>query len=101
MDLRHSAPDRDGEGFMSHPVPAPTQADVEAIVERARNRILRFLERRGVITLVTAPGDGEVTVVTDETMGEEDPPLARPLAAATVGAAQARPAQEAQVRPHR
>ena len=33
----------------------------------ASKRILRFLQRRGVITLVTAPGDGEVTVVTDET----------------------------------
>ena len=56
----------------SHPFPAsaPTQADVEAIVERASKRILRFLKRRGVITLVTVPGDGEVTVVTDETMGE-------------------------------
>jgi len=28
------------------------------------------LQRRGVITLVTAPGDGEITVVADETMGE-------------------------------
>jgi hypothetical protein len=52
------------------PAPAPTQADVEAFVERASERILRFLKRRGVITLVTAPGDGGVTVVTDETMGE-------------------------------
>jgi hypothetical protein len=26
--------------------------------------------RRNVISLVTAPGDGEVTVVGDETMGE-------------------------------
>jgi hypothetical protein len=49
------APDRDGKGFMFHPAPAPTQADVEAIVERASKRILRFLQRRGVITLVTAP----------------------------------------------
>jgi hypothetical protein len=37
----------------------------------------------GVITLVTAPGDGEVTVVADQTMGEKDPLLARLLAAAT------------------
>ena len=37
------------------------------MVERASKRILRFLQRRGVITLVTAPDDGEVTVVTDET----------------------------------
>jgi hypothetical protein len=39
-----------------------------------------------VITLVTAPGDGEVTVVTDETMAEKDPLLAKLLAAATAGA---------------
>ena len=80
------APDRDGKGFMFHPAPAPTQEDVETIVGRASKRILRFLQRRGVITLVAAPGDGEVTVVTDETMGEEDPLLARLLAAATAGA---------------
>src|ERR1017187_9910017 len=85
------APDRDGKGFMFHPAPASTQEDVEAIVERASKRILRFLQRRGVITLVTAPGDGEVTVVTDETMGEEDPLLARLLAAATAGAPPAGP----------
>ena len=59
-----------------------TQADVEAIVERASKCILRFLQRRGVITLVAAPGDGEVTVVTDETIGDKDPLLARLLAAA-------------------
>jgi hypothetical protein len=69
-----------------HPAPAPTQEDVEAIVERASKRILRFLQRRGVITLVTAPGDGEVTVVTDEAIGDKDPLLARLLAAATAGA---------------
>jgi hypothetical protein len=50
---------------------------------RASKRILRFLQRRKVITLVTAPGDGEVTVVGDETMGEKDPLLAKLLAAAT------------------
>ena len=88
------APDRDGKGFMFHPAPAPTQQDVEAIVERASKRILRFLERRAVITLVTAPGDGEITVVTDETMGEEDPLLARLLAAATAGAPPAGPANK-------
>jgi hypothetical protein len=42
--------------------------------------------------LVTAPGDAEVTVVADETMGEEDPPLARLLEAATAGAPPAGPA---------
>jgi len=60
-------------------------------VQGASKRILRFLQRRGVITLVTAPGDGEVTVVADETMGEKDPLLARLLAAATAGAAPAGP----------
>jgi hypothetical protein len=68
---------------MFHPAPAPSQVDALAIVERASKRILRFLQRRAVIT---APGDGEVTVVTDETMGDKDPLLARLLAAATAGA---------------
>jgi hypothetical protein len=38
-----------------------------------------------------APGDGEVTVVTDETMGEKDPLLAKLLAAAPAGAEPAGP----------
>ena len=59
-----------------------------------RGPILRFLQRRGVITLVTAPGDGEVTVVTDETLGDKDPLLARLLAAATAGAPPAGPANK-------
>jgi hypothetical protein len=79
---------------MFHPAPAPTQADIEAIVERASKRILRLLQRRGVITLVTAPGDDEVTVVTDETIGDKDPLLARLLAAATAGAPPAGPANK-------
>jgi hypothetical protein len=87
-------PDPDGKGQMFHPALAPTQQDVEQVVERASKRILRFLERRGVITLVTAPGDGEVTVVSDETMGEKDPLLARLLAAATAGASPAGPAHK-------
>jgi hypothetical protein len=64
------------------------------MVERASKRILRFLQRRGVISLVTAPGDGEVTVVTDESIGEQDPLLARLLAAATSGAPPAGPADK-------
>ena len=71
---------------MFHPAPGPSQLDVEQVVQRTSKRILRFLQRRGVITLVTAPGDDEVTVVADETMGEKDPLLARLLAAATAGA---------------
>jgi hypothetical protein len=87
-------PDRDGKGHMFHPAPAPSQEEIEQLVERASKRILRFLQRRGVITLVTAPGDGEVTVVTDETMGEKDPLLARLLAAATAGVEPAGPASK-------
>jgi hypothetical protein len=77
-----------------HPAPGLTQQDVEAIVGRASKRILRFLQRRGVITLVTAPGDGEVTVVCDETLGDQDPLLARLLAAATAGESPAGPAHK-------
>ncbi len=80
------APDRDGNGQMFHPAPAPSQHDIEQVVARAGKRILRFLQRRGVITLATAPGDGEVNVGGDESAGEADPLLAKLLAAATSGA---------------
>jgi hypothetical protein len=72
------------------------QEDIEQLVERVSKRILRFLQRRGVITLVGAPGDGEVTVVPDETLGEQDPLLAKLLAAATTGAAPAGPVTKRQ-----
>ena len=88
------APDRDGKGQMFHPAPDPSQHDVEQVVQRASKRILRFLQRRGVITLVHAPGDGEVTVVGDDTMGEKDPLLAKLLAAATAGTSPAGPANK-------
>jgi hypothetical protein len=88
------APDRDGKGKMFHPAPAPSQQEIEDIVGRASKRILRFLQRRGVITLVAAPGDGEVSVVTDDALGEEDPLLARLLAAATAGCPPAGPANK-------
>jgi hypothetical protein len=91
LDGVYSA-DRDGKGRMFHPAPAPSQEEIEGLVEKASTRILRFLQRRGVITLVTAPGDGEVTVVTDESLGEKDPLLAKLLAAATAGAEPAGPA---------
>ena len=90
------SPDRDGKGWMFHPAPAPSQEEIEQLVERVSKRILRFLQRRGVITLVTAPGDGEVTVVTDETIGEKDPLLAKLLAAATAGTEPAGPASKRQ-----
>lgn len=76
----------DGKVRMFHPAPTPSQGEVEALAWKISKRILRFLERRGVITLVTAPGDGEVTVVTDDTVAEKDPLLAKLLAAATAGA---------------
>ena len=76
---------------MLHPAPAPSQPEIEAIVERTSKRILRFLQRRGVINLVTAPGDGEVTVVSDDSIGEKDPLLAKLLAA---GAPPAGPANK-------
>ena len=85
------SPDGKGKGQVFHPAPAPTQDEIEALVGRASKRILRFLQRRGVITLVTAPGDGEVTVVADETLGDKDPLMARLLAAATAGSAPAGP----------
>jgi hypothetical protein len=88
------AADRDGKGQMFHPAPAPAQQEVEALVARVSKRILRFLQRREVITLVTAPGEGEVTVVADETMGEKDPLLAKLLAAATAGMPPAGPANK-------
>jgi hypothetical protein len=78
------APGPNGEPIF-HPAPSPTQQEVEALVERASKRILRFRQQRGVITLVTAPGDGEITVVCGETIGDKDPLLARLLAAATAG----------------
>lgn len=88
------APDSDGKCQMFQPAPTPTQEEVEALVARTSKRILRYLQRRGVITLVTAPGDGEVTVVADETMGEKDPLLAKLLAAATAGMPPAGPANK-------
>jgi hypothetical protein len=47
---------------MFHPAPTSTQEDIGQLALRVSKRILRFLQRHGVITLVTAPGDGEVTV---------------------------------------
>jgi hypothetical protein len=91
LDGVYSA-DHDGKGRMFHPAPAPSQEDIELLVERASKRILRLLERRGVITLVTAPGDGEITLVTDETLAEKDPLLAKLLAAAAAGVEPAGPA---------
>jgi hypothetical protein len=91
------SPDCKGKGQLFHPAPSPTQDEIEDLVGRASKRILGFLQRRGVITLVTAPGDGEVTVVADEAIGEKDPLLAKLLAAATAGAAPAGPSNKRKV----
>jgi hypothetical protein len=85
-----------GPDQVFQPALAPCQDDIEQLVENVSKRILRFLQRRGVITLVTAPGDEEVTVVADETMGERDPLLAKLLAAATAGVEPAGPANKRQ-----
>ncbi len=39
-------------------------------MQRARKRILRYLENRGVITFAAAPGDENVEAVMDESMGK-------------------------------
>ena len=75
-----------------HQAPPPSQEEVEAVVYRTAKRVLGFLQKRGVIAAASAPGDGEVTIVGDDTLGETDPLLARLLAAATAGAPPAGPA---------
>jgi len=50
---------------MFHPAPAPSQEDIEQLVEKASRRIPRFLQRRGVITLVSAPARPHRMVVRD------------------------------------
>ncbi|MEO6096273.1 MAG: transposase [Fibrobacteria bacterium] len=85
-------PGPDGEAPVFEPAPTPTQEDIEAVVTRARKRILRYLEKQGVVAFAAAPGDGEVHAQVDETLGESSPALATLMAAATVGAAPAGPA---------
>jgi len=86
--------DQQGGAPVFHPAPPPSQAQVEAVVKKAAERIVRFLKRRGLIALATAPGDDEVTVIVgDETLGKDDPLLAHLLAAATAGLPPAGPAQ--------
>jgi hypothetical protein len=49
--------DANGKGRIFFPAPPPSQKDIENLVEKVSKRILRFLQRRGVITLVAAPGE--------------------------------------------
>ena len=64
------------------------------MLARSRRRILRYLERRGIIAPVAAPGDGEVTVAGDDELGAKDPLLARLLASAVAGTPPAGPARK-------
>jgi hypothetical protein len=70
---------------MFHPAPKPTQEDIEYAVTRARKRILRYLEKRGLVTFAAAPGDDEVNGVLGEGFGESDPAHSTLLHAATSG----------------
>jgi hypothetical protein len=91
-------PGPEGEAPVFQTAPKPTQEDIEGVVQRAKRRILRYLEKRGVVTFAAAPGDGEVNAVLDESLGEASPVLARLFSAATVGVAPAGPAQRMPVR---
>lgn len=88
------APDAAPPVPIFRPAPKPTQADIEFVVERARERILRYLEKRGVITFATAPGDDEVNAVLGEGFGESDPAHSTLLSTATSGSLPAGPAQK-------
>ncbi len=44
-----------------------------SVVDRTGTRVLGFLPKRDVIAAASAPGDEEVTIVGDCTMGESDP----------------------------
>ena len=86
--------DKHGGAPVFAPAPPPSQAEVELVVKKAAQRIVRYLAKRGLIAVATAPGDNEMTVIVgDETLGEDDPLLAQLLAAATAGLPPAGPAQ--------
>ena len=64
--------DKPGGAPVFFRAPPPSQADVQSVVHKTAKRIVRFLQKRGLIALATAPGDGEVTVIVgDESLGEE------------------------------
>ncbi|GEM_PF-6828860 len=74
--------------------PKPTQADIEFVIKRVRERILRYLKMRGVLTFAAAPGDDEVNTIFGEGFGESDPAHSTLLNAATSGSPPAGPAQK-------
>ena len=85
-------PDQGGGPPVFYPTPPPSPDDIEAVVHRTARRVVKYLEKRGVIAPATAPGDGEITVVVDESVADKDPLLGRLLTAACAGAAPAGPA---------
>jgi hypothetical protein len=72
------------------PVYTRQQPEGTALYHVMREHLLTFEQKR------TDEASGEVSVVPDETLGGKDPLLARPLAAATAGAAPAGPANQRQ-----
>ena len=86
-------PDAGGGAPVFHPTPPPEQDDIEAVVHRAAVRIVRFLEKRGVIASAAAPGEGELQVVgSDDLLAQGDALLGRLQAAACAGVPPAGPA---------
>ncbi len=75
------------------PAAKPTQADIDFVVEQTRKRILRYLQKRRLITFAAAPGDDEVNAVLEDGFGETVPVHSTLLAAATSGRPPAGPAQ--------
>ena len=71
----------------------------EFVVNRARKRILRSLEKRGLIAFTAAPGDDEGNAVLGEGFGEYDPAHSTLLHAATSGSPPAGPPERAQPEP--
>lgn len=77
----------------------PTQEDIEFVVEWARERILRYLEKRDLIIFPAAPadeasGESEVNANLGGGFGESDPAHSTFLHAATSGSPPAAPAQK-------
>ncbi len=67
-------------------LPPPERDDIEAVVHRTAVRVVRFLERRGVIAPAAAPADGELQVVgSDDLLAQGDALLGQLQAAACAG----------------
>lgn len=74
--------------------PKPTQADIDFAVERTRERILKYRQKRGVITFAAAPGDDEVNAILGEGFGETNPAHSTLLSAGISGSPPAGPAHK-------